>query len=151
MFFGSGVNNFGVQEVLDALVDLAPPPHPPRIEQRRWFTEIAPDEGFSGVVFKVQANMDPAHRDRIAFVRVCSGKYAGHEAQGGAQRQEMRPTSVVTFLSATPSRGGGRSLTPVTSSASPPRRRAARRHHHRWRQPAVHRACRFRARTVSDR
>ena len=75
VFFGSAVNNFGVQEVLDALVDLAPPPHPRASSNADGsLTEIAPDaEGFSGVVFKVQANMDPQHRDRIAFVRVCSG------------------------------------------------------------------------------
>jgi len=70
VFFGSAVNNFGVQELLDSFVRLAPPPQAREAETR----EIASDEPeFSGVVFKIQANMDPAHRDRIAFLRVCSG------------------------------------------------------------------------------
>ncbi len=65
VFFGSAINNFGVREVLDALVDLAPPPGSRKAFQR----QVQPGEpGFSGVVFKIQANMNPAHRDRIAFV-----------------------------------------------------------------------------------
>jgi peptide chain release factor 3 len=72
IFFGSAINNFGVQEVLDALVDLAPTPGPRKALQR----DVLPEEPrFSGVVFKVQANMDPAHRDRVAFVRVSSGRF----------------------------------------------------------------------------
>ncbi len=97
VFFGSAVNNFGVQEVLDALVDLAPPPG-----ARQSTTRIVePDEeAFSGVVFKVQANMDPSHRDRIAFVRVYSGKYSqGMKLRVQRTAKELRPTSVVTFLS----------------------------------------------------
>ncbi len=72
VFFGSALNNFGVQELLDAFVELAPPPRP-----RNALTRIvAPaEEAFSGFVFKIQANMDPAHRDRIAFLRICSGKF----------------------------------------------------------------------------
>ncbi|GIX22995.1 MULTISPECIES: peptide chain release factor 3 [Caldimonas] len=97
VFFGSAVNNFGVQEVLDALVDLAPPPAPRRSTTRL----VRPDEEqFSGVVFKVQANMDPAHRDRIAFVRVYSGRYTqGMKLKVQRTGKELRPTSVVTFLS----------------------------------------------------
>ena len=77
MFFGSAVNNFGVQEVLDALFDLAPAPRPRfSTEKDGSHKEIAPDmANFSGVVFKVQANMDPSHRDRIAFARICSGTF----------------------------------------------------------------------------
>ncbi len=72
VFFGSAINNFGVEELLDALVDLAPAPGPRQTQSR----EVAPEEeAFSGFVFKVQANMDPAHRDRIAFLRVCSGRF----------------------------------------------------------------------------
>jgi len=72
VFFGSAVNNFGVQEMLDAFVEMAPPPGPRPTTTRM----VAPDEeAFSGFAFKIQANMDPAHRDRIAFVRVCSGKF----------------------------------------------------------------------------
>jgi peptide chain release factor 3 len=102
VFFGSAVNNFGVQEVLDALVDLAPAPRPRfSTEKDGSHKEIAPDmENFSGVVFKVQANMDPSHRDRIAFVRVCSGKYTpGMKLKVQRSGKELRPTSVVTFLS----------------------------------------------------
>jgi len=72
VFFGSAVNNFGVRELLDCFIDIAPPPIPRATEER----EIAPDEPkFTGFVFKIHANMDPKHRNRIAFVRVCSGKF----------------------------------------------------------------------------
>src|SRR5438132_1861570 len=72
VFFGSAINNFGVQEVLQALIDWAPPPQPRDGEARI----VEPVErAFSGFVFKIQANMDPKHRDRIAFLRVCSGRY----------------------------------------------------------------------------
>ncbi|WP_309625171.1 peptide chain release factor 3 [Methylibium sp.] len=102
VFFGSGVNNFGVQEVLDALVDLAPPPAARHVTRPDGQTdEIDPAApGFSGVVFKVQANMDPSHRDRIAFVRVNSGRYgSGMKLRVQRNAKELRPTSVVTFLS----------------------------------------------------
>ena len=102
VFFGSAVNNFGVQEVLDALVDLAPSPRPRlSTEKDGSKREITPElESFSGVVFKVQANMDPSHRDRIAFVRVCSGQYTpGMKLKVQRSGKELRPTSVVTFLS----------------------------------------------------
>ncbi len=72
VFFGSAVNNFGVKELLDAFVDNAPSPGPRSTETR----EVSPYEpDFSGFVFKIQANMNPAHRDRIAFLRICSGKF----------------------------------------------------------------------------
>ena len=72
VFFGSAINNFGILELLDAFADYAPSPKPREAEQRL----VAPEESkFSGFVFKVQANMDPAHRDRIAFLRVCSGRF----------------------------------------------------------------------------
>ncbi|MGR8933919.1 MAG: peptide chain release factor 3 [Gammaproteobacteria bacterium] len=72
VFFGSAINNFGILELLDAFAAYAPAPKPRQAEQR----VVAPEEEkFSGFVFKVQANMDPAHRDRIAFVRICSGKF----------------------------------------------------------------------------
>ncbi|PLX92159.1 MAG: peptide chain release factor 3 [Desulfuromonas sp.] len=72
VFFGSAVNNFGVQEMLDAFVELAPTPIPRQTTTR----EVSPyEEAFSGFVFKIQANMDPAHRDRIAFLRICSGQF----------------------------------------------------------------------------
>ena len=72
VFFGSAINNFGVKELLDAFVEYAPHPRPREAQQR---VVQADEEKFSGFVFKIQANMDPAHRDRIAFLRVCSGCY----------------------------------------------------------------------------
>jgi peptide chain release factor 3 len=72
VFFGSAINNFGVRELLDTFVEIAPPPLPRPTATRM----VYPEEGsFSGFVFKIQANMDPAHRDRIAFVRICSGRF----------------------------------------------------------------------------
>lgn len=105
VFFGSGVNNFGVMEVLDALVDMSPPPGPRVstliVNKQPVVKTIEPaDPGFSGVVFKVQANMDANHRDRIAFVRVASGRYTpGMKLKVQRTGKEMRPTSVVTFMS----------------------------------------------------
>ena len=105
VFFGSGVNNFGVMEVLDALVDLAPAPQPRKsslaVNKQLQEKTIQPeDSAFSGVVFKVQANMDANHRDRIAFVRMASGKYTpGMKLKVQRTGKELRPTSVVTFLS----------------------------------------------------
>ncbi|HIL92119.1 MAG TPA: peptide chain release factor 3 [Cycloclasticus sp.] len=72
VFFGSAVNNFGVGELLDAFAEYAPPPQSRQAVER---VVEASEENFSGFIFKVQANMDPAHRDRIAFMRICSGDY----------------------------------------------------------------------------
>ena len=105
VFFGSGVNNFGVMEVLDALVDLSPSPRSRTssalVNRQPVIKEIQPDDtAFSGVVFKVQANMDANHRDRIAFVRMASGKYTpGMKLKVMRTSKELRPTSVVTFMS----------------------------------------------------
>jgi peptide chain release factor 3 len=72
VFFGSAINNFGVKELLDCFVDIAPNPLARVTEER----EIDPKENkFTGFVFKIHANMDPKHRDRIAFLRVCSGTF----------------------------------------------------------------------------
>ncbi|MCF8318648.1 MAG: peptide chain release factor 3, partial [Haliscomenobacter sp.] len=72
VFFGSAINNFGVRELLDCFVQIAPQPLPRQAEERI----IEPNEaGFSGFVFKIHANMDPNHRDRIAFLRICSGVF----------------------------------------------------------------------------
>jgi len=97
VFFGSAINNFGVKEVLDALVDIAPPPRA-RIALQG---PVAPDrERFAGVVFKIQANMDPAHRDRVVFVRVCSGHFErGMRLRVQRTGKEFRPNNVVSFLS----------------------------------------------------
>ena len=105
VFFGSGVNNFGVMEVLDALVDLAPAPQARIsslvVNRQPVVKTVQPeDNAFSGVVFKVQANMDANHRDRIAFVRMASGKYTpGMKLKVMRTAKELRPTSVVTFMS----------------------------------------------------
>jgi peptide chain release factor 3 len=72
VFFGSALTNFGVRILLDAVVDLAPPPTA-RDDESGKPRDL--DDPFSGFVFKVQANMDPSHRDRIAFIRVCSGRF----------------------------------------------------------------------------
>ena len=98
VFFGSAINNFGVNELLDALVDYAPPP-PPRKTLSR---EVAADEEkFTGFVFKIQANMDPAHRDRIAFLRICSGRYTeGMKVRHVRIGREVKIPKAITFMAA---------------------------------------------------
>ncbi|MBP93329.1 MAG: peptide chain release factor 3 [Flavobacteriaceae bacterium] len=72
VFFGSALNNFGVRELLDCFVDIAPKPRPKQSEERL----VKPDEkNFTGFVFKIHANMDPNHRDRLAFIKIVSGKF----------------------------------------------------------------------------
>ncbi len=72
VFFGSALNNFGVRELLDCFITIAPPPLPKVSEER----EVRPEEEkFTGFVFKIHANMDPKHRDRLAFVKIVSGKF----------------------------------------------------------------------------
>jgi peptide chain release factor 3 len=96
VFFGSGINNFGVQEILQALVDWAPPPQPRDGGTRIVHPAEAP---FTGFVFKIQANMDPKHRDRIAFFRVCSGRYTpGMKVQHQRIGREMKLGNVMTFM-----------------------------------------------------
>jgi peptide chain release factor 3 len=72
VFFGSAVNNFGVQLMLDSYLELSPPPKP-RCAAGEIIDPVS--AGYSGFIFKIQANMDPRHRDRLAFVRICSGKF----------------------------------------------------------------------------
>ena len=70
VFFGSALNNFGVREILDCFIEIAPSPRPSMTEQR----EISPyEDKMTGFIFKIHANMDPNHRDRIAFLKICSG------------------------------------------------------------------------------
>jgi len=93
VFFGSAVNNFGVKELLDTFIRIAPPPIPRATTLR----EVAPDEKkFSGFVFKIHANMDPKHRNRIAFLRVCSGKF-----ERGSNYYHVRHDKSVRFSNAT--------------------------------------------------
>ena len=96
VFFGSAVNNFGVKELLDALVECAPSPRPRATTTR----EVSPEEEtFTGFVFKIQANMDPAHRDRIAFMRVCSGRYTRNaKVQHVRIGREVKMANATTFM-----------------------------------------------------
>ncbi len=98
VFFGSAINNFGVREILTALLDWAPAPRPRDATARE---VAATDAPFSGFVFKIQANMDPAHRDRIAFLRVCSGHFErGMKIKHLRMNREIRVNNVVTFMAA---------------------------------------------------
>ena len=98
VFFGAAIHNYGVRELLDAFARLAPPPQPRATTTRT----VSPDESaFSGFVFKIQANMDPAHRDRIAFLRVCSGTYEpGMRMYHTRLEREVRVGDAITFMAA---------------------------------------------------
>lgn len=72
VFFGSALNNFGIKELLETFIDIAPAPQP-RETNIRWVKPM--EETFTGFVFKIHANLDPKHRDRIAFLRICSGRF----------------------------------------------------------------------------
>jgi len=96
VFFGSAINNFGVDELLDHFVATAPAPQARETTTRK----VLPDEEkFSGFVFKIQANMDPAHRDRIAFLRICSGSYKkGMKMHHVRIGKTVQISNAVTFL-----------------------------------------------------
>ena len=96
VFFGSAINNFGMAELLDAFVEYAPPPLPRATQSR----VIQPDEDkLTGFVFKIQANMDKQHRDRIAFMRLCSGRYEkGMKVKHVRLNREMKIPDAVTFM-----------------------------------------------------
>ncbi|MBT8092150.1 MAG: peptide chain release factor 3 [Gammaproteobacteria bacterium] len=98
VFFGSAIANFGVKELLDEFVAHAPPPQGHESEQR----EVSPTEDkLTGFVFKIQANMDPGHRDRIAFMRVCSGEYRkGVRVLHVRSAKEMKIPEAITFMAA---------------------------------------------------
>ncbi|MBS0378408.1 MAG: peptide chain release factor 3 [Proteobacteria bacterium] len=98
VFFGSAINNFGVEELLTSFCAHAPGPLP-RVARER---VVEPSEAqLSGFVFKIQANMDPAHRDRIAFLRLCAGKYArGMRLFHVRQDKEIRVADALTFMAA---------------------------------------------------
>jgi peptide chain release factor 3 len=96
VFFGSAINNFGVRELLDAFAEYAPAP-----QARETLTRAvsANETNFSGFVFKIQANMDPAHRDRIAFMRVCSGSYKqGMKMHQVSLGREVKINQALTFM-----------------------------------------------------
>ena len=96
VFFGSAINNFGIKELLDYFAAHAPGPQPRDGTAR----EVAPEEEkFSGFVFKIQANMDPNHRDRVAFLRVCSGTYSKNmKLKQVRLGKEVRIASAITFM-----------------------------------------------------
>ena len=98
VFFGSAIANFGVRELLDEFVEHAPSPQPHESEQR----DVDPlEDKLTGFVFKIQANMDPAHRDRIAFMRIVSGEYRkGVRVQHVRLGKEMKIPEAITFLAA---------------------------------------------------
>jgi peptide chain release factor 3 len=96
--FGSAINNFGVNELLEQFVKTAPSPLPRSTTSRAVDPE---EEKFSGFVFKIQANMDPAHRDRIAFLRICSGSYhKGMKMRNVRIGRDVQVSNAVTFLAA---------------------------------------------------
>jgi peptide chain release factor 3 len=95
-YFGSALTNFGVEPFLESFLELAPPPVPREADQR---TVEPEDEHFTGFVFKIQANMDPKHRDRIAFVRVVSGHFeAGMQVKHVRSGKPMRLSAPTQFL-----------------------------------------------------
>jgi len=96
VFFGSALNNFGVTSLLDAFVENAPPPQPRETETRT----VQPNEpACTGFVFKIQANMDPNHRDRIAFMRVCSGRFTpGMKLHHVRLGKDVKVSAALTFL-----------------------------------------------------
>ncbi len=98
VFFGSAISNFGVEELLTFFVTHAPAPLARHAEQR----DVAPTEPIlTGFVFKVQANMDPQHRDRIAFMRLCSGRYQrGMRLYHSRLAKEVRVADALTFMAA---------------------------------------------------
>lgn len=96
VYFGSAINNFGIQELLDDFVRCAPGPLPRKALER----EVTPDEKpFSGFVFKIQANMDPKHRDRIAFMRICSGEFKrGMKLSHLRINKDVQIANALTFM-----------------------------------------------------
>ncbi len=96
VFFGSAVNNFGVKEMLDTFIRIAPTPRPRHTTAR----DVRPEEDkFSGFIFKIHANLDPKHRDRIAFLRVCSGKFERNKYYEHVRlEREFRFSNPYSFL-----------------------------------------------------
>jgi peptide chain release factor 3 len=96
VFFGSAINNFGIRELLNAFAEYAPSPQARATDAR---VVQAEEENFSGFVFKIQANMDPAHRDRVAFLRVCSGKYQqGMKIRHVRLKRDIQIHNALTFM-----------------------------------------------------
>ena len=96
VFFGSAINDKGIQELLDSFVKYAPSP----LSRETLTRTVEPnEENFTGFVFKIQANMDPQHRDRIAFMRICSGKYEpGIKLKHVRLEKEIQINNALTFM-----------------------------------------------------
>ncbi len=96
VFFGTALHNFGIAEFMDCLVEHAPIPQARAAEERK---VEAKEDKFSGFVFKIQANMDPAHRDRIAFLRICSGNYQrGMKMRHVRLKRDVQISNALTFM-----------------------------------------------------
>ncbi len=96
VFFGSAINNFGVLELLETFINLSPPPQKRPLEEGEVFPE---DKEFSGFVFKIHANLDPNHRDRIAFFRICSGKFERNKFYNHVRlSKKMRFSNPTSFM-----------------------------------------------------
>ena len=96
VYFGTALGNFGVDHILDGLTSWAPAPQPRQADIRE---VTAKEDKFSGFVFKIQANMDPKHRDRIAFMRICSGKYSkGMKMKHVRLGKDVTISDAVTFM-----------------------------------------------------
>lgn len=96
VYFGSALHCFGVREFLDHLVEFAPAPLPRHARERKIYGD---EDQFTGFVFKIQANMDPAHRDRVAFLRICSGSYQrGMRVYHVRQGREFTVANALTFM-----------------------------------------------------
>ncbi len=111
MFFGSAINNFGIAEFLEEFLDMAPPPHARPLADGG---EMAVDAPFTAFVFKVQANMNKAHRDRVAFARIVSGHFTrGMDAlhvRGRKEHQAELPAHVLRPGAADRGRGLSRAI-----------------------------------------
>ena len=98
VFFGSAINNFGISELLDDFSSYAPAPQPRKAVQR---TVDASEEKITGFIFKIQANMDPKHRDRVAFMRICSGVFEkGMTLKQTRTNKNIKIPDALTFLAA---------------------------------------------------
>lgn len=101
VFFGSAINNFGITALLDKFIEYAPAPQSRKvsISGRQTRRLMAAEEKFSGFVFKIQANMDPNHRDRLAFIRVCSGQFLpGMKVQHVRLNRDVKVNRALTFV-----------------------------------------------------
>ena len=141
VYFGSAIKGIGVNDLLDGLAEYGPPP---RAQQADTRMVEATEPGLTALVFKIQANMDPNHRDRIAFARVCSGPAgARHAAEAGAHRQ-ADPAARAAVLLRPRARDRRRGVRRRRGRHPQPRHAAHRRHADRGRGPELRRRAVFR-------